>query len=255
VQPDLPEKYCALSVGGLAKGYFWQPITFQFLHGGIWHLLANLITIFFFGRPIEQALGPKRFLALYLGSGVFGGLLQLMASLLLPGHFGVGGVVGASAGAFGLVASFAALYPERPLTLLLFFVVPVSLRAKYLLLFTVLLALFGIVVPFDNIAHVAHLGGIAVGLALTWQSAAWLWPRVSRTTAHPLRRRELAAVRRGPTKWRGPQPPVVEELPPSEFISKEVDPILDKISAHGINSLTPRERRILDAASAKMDRR
>jgi membrane associated rhomboid family serine protease len=255
LQPFLLERYLALSIRGLQAGYFWQPLTFQFLHSGLFHLLANLITIYFFGRPLEASLGRKQFLKIYFGGGVFGGLLQLFAALVMPGHFGVAGVVGASAGAFGLVAAFAMLYPEQRLTLLLFFVIPFSLRAKFLLLFAILLAVFGVVVPYDNIAHVAHLGGILVGVALTWRgNANWMgWPR--RKLRPVSRPRELAVAPNGPARWREPKLKPLEDLPSEEFISKEVDPILDKINAQGFQSLTPRERRILEAASAKIHRR
>jgi membrane associated rhomboid family serine protease len=249
-------KYFALSLAGLREGYLWQPVTFQFLHGGLWHLLGNLIVIYFFGRPIEQTLGPRRFLGIYFGSGMVGGLLQILASLVLRGRFGAAEVVGASAGAFGLVAAFATLYPERPLTLLLFFVIPFSMRAKFLLLFEVLLALFGIIFRVDNIAHVAHLGGIGMGVVLARWGTLAIWPRFLLGSVRPVRRpRELARVRLGAGTWPEPKPPAVHDLPPAEFISREVDPILDKISAHGFESLTPRERRILEAASAKIKRR
>ena len=78
------------------------------------------------------------------------------------------------------------------------------------------------------------------------------WSRLRR----PLPRRELvrtAAERQA--SWQRPKKEESEELPPAEFISKEVDPILDKISAQGIQSLTPRERRILEAARERMGRR
>ncbi len=246
------DRYFALSIDGLQSGCFWQPITFQFMHAGLFHLLANLITIYFFGRAVEESLGKVAFLKVYFGGGVLGGLLQLLAAFLWPGHFGASAVVGASAGAFGLVAAFATLYPERPLTLLIFFVIPVSMRSKFLVIFSVLLAVFGIVVPMDNIAHVAHLGGILVGVVMVRWGAQAGWPEVLRRRVQSVARpRELAEVRFGKPAWRAPRP-LVEELPPAEFISKEVDPILDKISAHGIQSLTPQERRILEAASSKI---
>ncbi len=249
------DHYFTLSLGGLQEGYLWQILTFQFLHASLLHLLGNLLVIYFFGRAIEEDLGRGRFLAIYFGSGTFGGLLQVLASFLVPLHFGIGGVVGASAGAFGLVAAFAALYPERPLTLLAFFVLPLSIRAKYLLAFEIVLALFGVAVPLDRVAHVAHLGGIMVGVAMARWGGRVMWNstesgrvrRISRSHA-------LAEVMRNQGSRQARLAPP-DDLPPAEFISKEVDPILDKISAHGIQSLTPRERRILEAASSKMDRR
>ncbi|MBI3850146.1 MAG: rhomboid family intramembrane serine protease [Verrucomicrobia bacterium] len=248
--------YFALSVEGLRHGFVWQLLTYQFMHGGLLHLLLNSWAIYVFGRAVEESLSKKHFLLLYFSSGVIGGGFQIFAALWFPTHFG-GAVVGASAAAFGLVAAFAVLFPERPLTLLLFFIIPVHLRAKFLLLFSALLALFGIVFPGDNVAHAAHLGGMLTGLAYVhWiihsEGAAALWePFRSR-----VRSRELVKVHsQKPSLWQQPKSNVVEDLPPAEFISREVDPILDKISAHGIQSLTERERKILEAARKKMSKR
>src|ERR1035438_2063723 len=128
------DDWFALSVGGLKHGFVWQLLTYQFMHGGWLHLLLNCWAIYVFGREVEDTLGRNSFLTLYFASGVIGGLFQGLAGVLLPERFG-GPVVGASAGAFGLVAAFATLYPERPLMLLLFFIIPVNMRAKFLMLF------------------------------------------------------------------------------------------------------------------------
>jgi hypothetical protein len=204
---------------------------------------------------VEETLGRNRFLTLYFTSGVIGGLFQALAGVLLGGGFAAP-VVGASAGAFGLVAAFAALYPERPLMLLLFFIIPVNMRAKFLLLFSALLALFGIVFPTDNIAHAAHLGGMLSGIvfvryAIHWQ---WHWPRLKRTRVQPLRPL-VKAPHHAAELWGQSNARPDEDLPPEEFLSKAVDPILDKISAQGIQSLTERERRILETAREKIVRR
>jgi membrane associated rhomboid family serine protease len=249
-------KYFYLSTDGLAHGYLWQLFTFQFLHGNFWHLAFNLLMIYFFGRAIETALGVNRFLKLYFASGVVGGLFQMVFAWVLPNVFG-GGVVGASAGIFGLVAAFATLFPEQELTLLLFLIVPVSMRARTLLWISIAVALFGIVVPVDNIANAAHLAGIFTG----WAYVYWIVQRdlFSRLpSVHPLARRPRELVRAASAKrtfWHSQKGLEPDDLPPAEFISQQVDPILDKISAHGIQSLTDRERKILEAARAKMAKR
>jgi len=251
------DAYLALSVAGLRHGFAWQLLTYQFMHGGWLHLLLNGWAIFVFGREVEGTLGWKRFLALYFSSGVIGGLFQALAGLLMGGAFAAP-VVGASAGAFGLVSAYATLYPERPLTLLLFFVIPVSMRAKFLLLFSAVLAVCGIIFRMDNIAHAAHLGGMLTGIVFVryvihwhWH---WHWPRLQQTRSRPLR--PLVEVpQRSSARWGQTQGGVDEDLPADEFLSKAVDPILDKISAHGIQSLTERERRILETAREKMVRR
>ena len=248
-------KWLALSTGGLLHGYVWQLLSFQFLHGGWLHLLVNCWAIYVFGREVEETLGRTKFLTLYFSSGVIGGLCQGLAGMLLGGVYAEP-VVGASAGAFGLVAAFAVMYPERPLMLLLFFIIPLSMRAKFLLLFAGLMTVFGTIFPYGNIAHVAHLGGILAGIgfaryAIHWQ---WRWPRFQRARVQPLRPL-VKAPRRASGLWGQGKASVDEDLPPDEFLSKAVDPILDKISAYGIQSLTERERRILETAREKMVRR
>jgi membrane associated rhomboid family serine protease len=253
----------ALSVGGLRDGFVWQLLTYQFMHGGWLHLLLNCWAIYVFGREVEHTLGRNSFLALYFSSGVIGGLFQSLAGVLLDGAFAAP-VVGASAGAFGLVAAFATLYPEQPLMMLVYFIVPVRMRAKFLLLISALVALVGIAFPGllawlglgGNIAHAAHLGGMTTGIvfvryAIHWH---WHWPRFQRPRSQPLR--PLVRVpRRAAAVWGQKQGGVDEDLPPDEFLSKAVDPILDKISAQGIQSLTERERKILETAREKMVRR
>jgi len=245
----------ALSLDGLRHGFVWQLLSYQFMHGGLWHLLLNCWAIYVFGREVEDTLGRKSFLTLYFTSGVVGGLFQALAGLLLGRHFAVP-VVGASAGAFGLVAAFASLYPERPLMLLLFFIIPVNMRAKFLLLFSAVLAVFGIVFPMDNIAHAAHLGGMLTGIVFVRYASHWhwRWPRLSQTRSQPLRPL-VTTPRREATGWGQGNMRDEVDLPADEFLSQAVDPILDKISAYGIQSLTDRERKILETAREKMVRR
>jgi hypothetical protein len=166
-------------------------------------------------------------------------------------------VVGASAGLFGLIAAFAGLFPHQRLTLLLFFVLPITLTARTLLIASAAIAVLGLLLASDNVAHGAHLGGMLAGFVyIRWGSNL----RIHFSNWRPLqsrqRKRELvraAAVRGRP--WRTTAPDIEVELPPEDFISKEVDPILDKISTHGIQSLTDRERKILEAARKKMAKR
>lgn len=244
-----------LSNSGLAHGHLWQLLTYQFLHVGLLHLLGNLIGIWFFGRYVEERLGKGRFLTLYFISGVVGGLFQSLLAFLFPYHF-PSAVVGASAGVMALIAAFALMEPESPI--LLFFILP--LRAKYLLYMELAVSMFFTIVPSDpGMAHAAHLGGILFamgymrwGLNLSHSMAEW------NPFQRKIRRERLmkAAKVIPSSKLRrksGSDTPT--DLPSEEFISKEVDPILDKISAHGIQSLTERERAILQAARNKMSKR
>jgi len=246
--PQFPtDEFFALSSRGLAHGYVWQLLTFQVMHGGLMHLLLNGWVIYIFGKEVEEAMGPKRMLTLYIVSGIFGGLVQCLSELI-PGRV-VGPVVGASAGAFGLTAAYSLLFPDR--ILLLFFIIP--LRAKYLLALSAVLAIYGMVVPSGNIAHAAHLGGMLAGVFFVRYASEWTWPQVIRK---PTRAPTLVKVKAQTLAgWNAIKKSAPEELSPEEFLSKEVDPILDKISTHGIHSLTERERRILQAARDKMGKK
>jgi membrane associated rhomboid family serine protease len=248
-----------LSVNGLSHGYVWQLITFQFMHAGWLHLLLNCFAIYMFGREVEEALGRKSFLTLYFSSGILGGLLQLGYSKLLAWltnqpAFLTTHVVGASAGACGLIAAFAMLYPERPLMLLLFFIIPVNMRAKFLLLFEGIITLVGLASVGSNIAHAAHMGGMLTGIIFVRYAIHWQWPELHRAKRRPLQRLVKVPSEK-PARWGRTRNTDAEDLPADEFLSREVDPILDKISAHGIQSLTERERRILEAAREKMAKR
>ncbi len=249
--------WCGLSLAGIKHGRVWQLITFQFMHSvpWPWHLLGNCLGLYFFGRSIEEALGRGRFLRLYFACGLLGGVLQLATTLILPGHADLP-VVGASAGVCGLLAAYATLFPMREVTIFIV-VFPVTLRALYLFWFVFLLAAYGTLVPFENLAHAAHLGGMLAALGfLRWEDKWVIRLSAWRKSAPAPRPPEMAAVTGAKrTPWQRAAPTKPGVLPTAEFISKEVDPILDKISAHGIHSLTERERRILEAARARMNKR
>lgn len=248
-------EYLALSTEGLRNGYVWQLLTFQFLHGGLLHLGFNLIALWCFGRYVEVRLGKPHFLMLYFLSGIAGGLLQALLGWVFPYHFG-GPTVGASAGICGLLAAFSMLEPEG--IILVSFLLP--MRAKYLLYISLGIAGFFTIVPSDPlVAHAAHLGGMLFGMAYVrwmiksnWQHSNW---RPFQSRRRKLELVKAASLKPGKLRRSQPNPEEQPELPSEEFIATQVDPILDKISAHGIQSLTERERQILQAARNKMTKR
>jgi len=249
------EAYLALTVPGMRHGFVWQFITFQFLHGGPLHLLGNLLVLFFFGRFVEGVIGSRRFLFAYLAFGACGGLLQGILMLLFPQNYGMF-MYGASAGTSGLFAVFARLCGDGEVRLN--FILPV--RASTLLwVYTGIAAFFTLVPsPRNNVAHAAHLGGILAGLAfvkLGWHHSYVTLPWVEWWRN---RRRRVRVLKPGKSQAPGPgrltrESPVSRSQP--DFIEGEVDPILDKISAHGIHSLTDREREILERAQKRMSGR
>jgi len=248
-------QHLRLDPQALKHGHVWQLFTFQFLHFDPWHFVWNMLALYLFGRPVIEAIGNKHFTIVYLASGLAGGILQASLGLLFPSFFG-NWVVGASAGVFGIVAVFARLEPEREL--MLFFML--RMKAKVMLWVATGIAVFYVLVPAQmHIAHAAHLGGIIAGFLYIRHG---FHLRDFSLQFNPLRnrarRRQLvraATVKPGFWKTKGNAIPKAEQVEPEEFISREVDPILDKISAQGIQSLTPREKQILEAARSKMDKR
>jgi len=235
------EAYLALSPQGLGSFYLWQLVTYMFLHGGLMHLAFNLMGLWFFGRTVEHYLGRNKFLIIYFASGIGGGLLQAALGAVLPAWFG-NSVYGSSAGVCGLLAVFCLMEPDA--TILLFFVLP--FKARVLLWVSLAIAAFFTIVPSDPItAHAAHLGGMLIGLGFMrlglhreFIHFDFKWPK--RSAGSKITKVDFR-------KSASPPPPTKQDL-----ISSEVDPILDKISKHGIQSLTAEERQVLDAARKKM---
>jgi membrane associated rhomboid family serine protease len=244
----IQNEYFALSLFGLKQGYVWQLLTFQFMHAGWMHLLFNSLAIYFFGRTVETAFGSRRFLSIYLISGMVGGLVQMLFALLMPSFDSP--VVGASAGASGLVAAFAVLNWTEPFTLILYFI-PVTMRGRTLLWVSIGMAVFGILNVRSHVANAAHLGGILVGFIYARQVLHGHWPQWHLFPRRE-RPRKVAVTRSRENKFWRSAPAEDEEGSSDNFLQDEVDPILEKISAHGIQSLTSRERSILEAARKKM---
>jgi rhomboid family protein len=256
---EIQDNYFALSLdglnnsGGLEHGYVWQLLTFQFMHASWMHLIFNSLAIFFFGRSVETILGRSRFLAVYFSSGIIGGAVQMLFALCLPKLFG-GAVVGASAGGFGLIAAFAVINWTEQFTLLIYFI-PVAMRGKTLFWGSIVFTIIYGLIPNTGVANAAHLGGILTGYFCVRHIFQGRWPQLDLPTRRS-EPRELAAKSAGKYSfWRSAANKPDEELSADEFLQREVDPILEKISAHGIHSLTARERETLEKARAKMARR
>lgn len=255
----------------LAQGKVWQLVTFQFLHGGLFHLLINCAMIWFIGRQIEELLGKLKFISIYLMAGIFGGFFQCMLAWaginevvrMVDGEMVkvVVGVVGASAGIFGLLAAFAMLYWNRELTLLIMFILPVRMKAKYLLVALAVIGILGIVSSDPGIAHGAHLGGMVWGVLFilffiqggTMSGAPPLWDRFrERRSSNRSRRRKVVTVDGGARAYSKSDRSLDD--PVEDLIGDKIDPILDKISAQGFSSLTEEERDILEKARERMMR-
>jgi membrane associated rhomboid family serine protease len=158
---DFADRVLGLSEGGLKRGMIWQFATYQFVHAGLLHLVVNMLGLWFSGNILERIMGPKKFVIFYLACGIVGGVVQLV---LVPGPMVV---VGASGAVCGLIAAFSTMFPQMPITALIFFVIPVRMRAMWLGIIvsgvSLLLLITGM---FGNIGNAAHLGGALAGFAM-----------------------------------------------------------------------------------------
>jgi membrane associated rhomboid family serine protease len=217
----------------------WTFLTYMFVHAGLLHLLGNMLMLFVFGTAVENRMGSRTFILYYLlcgtGAAVF--------SLGLSGIMQVSPFVGASGAVLGVALAFAIYWPDAELIV---FPIPMPIRARTLVTLLVGLdVLFYFLTPGDGIAHLAHVGGVAVGYLFFRMQG------LSRRTPHPPPRavERVVMVQSGAAEpeQRTPVTPVrprrrVEADP----VAAEVDRVLDKISEKGIASLTPAERRFLD---------
>jgi membrane associated rhomboid family serine protease len=229
-QPGFVREYLALSDRGLRSAYGWQFITAAFLHDGPWHLLGNMFLLYLLGRDVESIVGQRHFLFLYLAgtaAGELGHLFLMPATSVL---------LGASGGVAAVLVAYAAILPELELTSSMFFLLPVRLKAKHLAYGAFTIAVLGIV--FDRtgaVAHSAYLGGCLGG---------WLYAHLLGFGRPSILQRALRQRRADAERHR--------MMSAEQFIAEEVDPLLDKISREGIESLTRSERRLLAKAREKI---
>jgi|SRR6476661_3491983 len=210
----------------------WTPLTYMFIHGGFWHILFNMIVLYFFGPRVEERLGSNRFITLYLISGFTGALFSVFAPDVA--------ILGASGAVFGVELAYARFWPlDR---VYIYGVLPIQMR--WLVLITVVMSIFGLGGFEPGVAHLAHLGGL-VGAAI------YLFV-ISRSRAQAWQPGAVRAEVRQPPAPRGDDMKRWATIPRGELheINRhEVDRLLDKISLKGINSLTPSERAALDRFS------
>lgn len=243
----------------------YQLLTYMFMHANVEHIFFNMFSLWMFGRIIEQTWGERKFLLFYLVCGIGAGLTQEVWQL---GQYYVEGLqnyqavntgegtipmsqylnlwttIGASGACYGVMLAFGMTYPNEVLML---FPIPIPLKAKYFVIMCIVIELFSSFSTNGNVAHFAHLGGMAF---------AWFFIRRER-------RRQ-----RGFGGWESYTPPrggifgrMRRKMPGGgalggrkadhdynarrEEKQREIDRILEKIRASGYESLTEEEKRKL----------
>lgn len=140
----------------------WQLLTYGFMHGSFSHLFFNMLALYMFGAPLEQAWGEKRFLTYFLVCVAGAGLLQLGVGWWVMSNGGTAyPTVGASGGVFGLLLAYGMLFPNHRVMLL---IPPIPMKARtFVILYGAAELLLGFTGWQPGVAHFAHLGGMLFG--------------------------------------------------------------------------------------------
>ena len=228
----------------LIKGYLWTFISYASAHDSPLHLILNLLGIHFIGRPVEEFIGNRKFKYLVLSSVLFGSIIWVFFN-----NSGYQYLVGSSAIVLACLCTFCLLQPNHPITLLLFFILPVRIKPKWVLLGTLGLEIYGFVnseiLGNGMIAHSAHLGGMACGAVIYLVVQGKLVFPFRFTFDRSLKGSSQSGhnhnLFKKTKKFR-------VNFGESVSIKEETDRILDKINEKGFGSLTDSEKETLEKA-------
>lgn len=202
----------------------WRLITYQFLHdlNGFFHILFNMMVLYFFGPLMEREWGSKRFLKFYLSAGAAGGVVYTL--LVIFGVLDAAMMIGASGGLYGILGAVAVLFPQ--LRVLLFGIIPMSMRTLAIL--SVIMSLLNFTSGTNAGGEAAHLAGMAVGVVYVMY-LPWL---------------TSLRMRKNKGRW-------AQKIETERSFESEVDRVLDKIHKEGLTSLTEKEKNILREATRR----
>jgi membrane associated rhomboid family serine protease len=153
----------------------WQPVTYLFLHGGLLHLLFNMLFLWMFGVDLERSWGSRRFYAYFFLTGIGAGCINVLVKTILDPR-GIGSslvaTIGASGAIYGILLAAAVMFPDRKVWLIPF---PVTIPMKVYVLAAGAIEFFSTLgTGGDNVSHVTHLGGMLVGY-LYLRRGSWFY--------------------------------------------------------------------------------
>ena len=228
----------------------WTILTYAFAHDwtGVWHILGNMLVLYWFGKLFIEYLGNDKLIAVYILGAIAGAVLYLIMFNTIPFYInksGFPGMLGASAAVFAVMVAVSTLLPDY--TFFLLFLGPV--RIKYIALFYIIVSFIGSVGPNEG-GNIAHLGGAFIGYVYTKQLQAGVnWGGWITSTLDWIRGLFSPSPKVKIT-YRKAEP----KKPGTNFnkaTQEEIDVILDKISDRGYESLTKEEKEKLFNASKK----
>jgi len=233
----------------------WTIITYFFTHLGFFHILFNMLFLYWFGKLIQEFIGDNKVIVLYVLGGILGGMMYILIYNVLPQFSDLASsshMLGASAGVFAIVVGAATFMPNY--TIYLFLFGPV--RIKYIAIFYVLLSFFN--VPGNNAGGaIAHLGGAAIGYIYVKQLqkgndlGSWVISLISFFKSFFIRQSKIKVSYSSGKKassFKSSKSATSTKSTPNQ---KEIDDILDKISHSGYESLSKDEKQKLFNASKK----
>jgi membrane associated rhomboid family serine protease len=245
---------------GVASGELWRLVTPLFLHAGLWHLVFNMFVLYSFGTRVEELYGSRETFVFYLVAGIFAQGIYLASQLLGLTPLNTA-AVGASGAVTAVLVLYALHFPHQ--RVLLFFVIPAPMW-MVVILFIGLDLLVALGVRDPGVGYAAHLGGALFGF-LYYKSHlrfTGFFTRSERATASVRVRPQLRMLPTEPEEDEDAEPvaAAVENLPrpkeaSDEHFEAKVDRVLEKVSQHGQDSLTPEEREILVKASEMYKKR
>lgn len=229
-QPGFVRDYLGICDRGVRNACAWQFVTAMFLHDGVWHFAANTLVLYLVGRDVESIVGQRHFLLLFLSGAIAGELGHLF---LMPEETVL---FGASGGVVAVLFAYATILPELAITPSSRLMFPAALKAKHVAYVAIGVAILLLAIDREGtVTHSAYLGGCAAG---------WLYAHLLGFGRPSILQRLLHQRRAKIERF--------EQMTPEQFIAEEIDPLLDKISREGMQSLSRAERRTLTKAREKM---
>ena len=224
----------------------WTVVTYAFVHGGVLHLLFNGLALFLFGPTVERRLGGPGFLLYFLYCVVGAAAFALIVQRITP----VPSFIGASGGVIGVLLAYSFIHPDQEL---LAFPIPVPIRARTMVILLACYDLAGMLFLRDLVhtgtAHEAHLGGLLFGWLFIRMGG--MGKKVASEFVPPRPRVQHHASVAARDSGRHEPPARATRPPAHDPAQAELDRVLDKISATGMNSLTATERKFLDEVARK----
>lgn len=235
----------------------WTLLTYAFAHsfGNLWHIIMNMLVLYWFGRVFVDFLGSQKLINLYVLGAVAGGLTYLLAYNLVPWYSDrinmFDGMVGASAAVYAITVATATMWPEHKFFLL--FLGPIKIA--YIAAFVVFISLLGSVGSNAG-GNLAHLGGALIGFIYAKQLnkgneiGRWVFKAMEFIRSFFIKRPNIKVSHRQ-SRSNSQQSSSSPSRKKSSFSQDEIDKILDKISESGYDSLTKDEKEKLFNASKK----